>query len=68
MVYDDWFPYHPTDWIRTGQLILSGKSTPLGSKIVTFYATNQTAANKLKSVLAAHKKQMNLSRVEIIME
>lgn len=68
MVYDDWLTYHPDDWITVGKLSVSGETAPLGAAVVTFYATNQTAANKLKSVLAAHKKQMNLSRVEISME
>jgi len=55
MIYADWFPHLPGDWIAVGTLALAGDRHALGGAVVTFYATDPAAAERLRAALALYR-------------
>lgn len=56
IVYDTWFPYRPTNWIKVGELKLLEKRITPASDTVTFYATSEKKAHKLAEILIEQGK------------
>jgi hypothetical protein len=58
VIYDDWFPNHPSEWIRLGKLkLLRPKITPSGTE-VAFYARDNMAAARARLALNSFSKSL----------
>lgn len=54
MVYDDWLPDRPAEWIRVGQLSLPRDRVSLEGP-VSFYAVGVDAGRRLAAAMQAHR-------------
>jgi hypothetical protein len=51
MIYDDWFPAHPSTWRRLGELkLLRSRYTP-ASSTVAFYTTDEATFTEVRPLL-----------------
>jgi hypothetical protein len=50
-VYDEWFPEHPDNWIKVGELHMNIPKIATAFSNVAFYATDETSAQTLKEVM-----------------
>jgi hypothetical protein len=58
MIFEDWFPNRPAEWIRLGSLkLLRAKITPSDSE-VQFYARDSASAARARSALAAFSRSL----------
>lgn len=57
MIYNIWFKNVPSDWLKIATLRLNQKSLIIASKYVSFYAVDNTSADKMIRVLQEYAKQ-----------
>ncbi|HEX8593575.1 MAG TPA: hypothetical protein VF682_09885 [Pseudomonas sp.] len=53
-VYDEWFPEHPDNWIKVGNLHMQIPKIATAFSDVAFYATDATSAQTLKEVMQGY--------------
>jgi len=58
IIYDSWFPKHPTEWKKIAEMSLSRTSITLGAPVVSFYATNEQTFNEVRSKLVEFEKEL----------
>lgn len=55
IIYDNWFPERPKDWIRVATLTEPLPSYVAGNVQVAFYSTNPEAAARLRKIVEAYR-------------
>lgn len=66
IIYDSWFKYIPSNWIKVGELYLLGTRITPASSIVSFYATSKEHAMKLKNTLLEQRAQEDPERYRFL--
>jgi hypothetical protein len=62
MVYEEWFPQRPANWIKVGELKMTTPKIAAAGDTVAFYATDRASAGRLKSVMQAYEREVPLAR------
>lgn len=57
MIYDEWFPNRPNNWIKVATLYLNQQKITPFSSYVSFYAVDLISADKMMRVLQEYAKQ-----------
>ena len=58
MIYDDWFPQHPTEWVRIGTLKFTQMRVTAADSKVSFYATDAASAAAIRAALLEFEKTL----------
>ena len=66
IVYDEWFPDKPENWLKAGELKLTKPRITPASDVVVFYATDEKHLLKLKDELKSYRKEHPSKYYEII--
>lgn len=64
IVYDEWIPRRPANWIKVGTLQVKHKTTLIVDHL-SFYATDSVTVEKFKSVLHAYAQQKSFDQIEL---
>lgn len=67
-VYEEWFPEHPDDWIKVGELQMNVPKIATAFNHVAFYATDETSAQTLREVMQAYALEQPTGKYEFRFE
>ena len=56
MIYDDWFPQRPAEWVRVGTLKFSQKRITAAGSEVSFYASDAESVAPLREALESFRR------------
>lgn len=58
MIYDDWFPQHPADWVRVGTLKFTQIRVTASMSEVSFYATDGESVAAIRAALLEFERTL----------
>jgi hypothetical protein len=67
-VYEEWFPEHPDNWIKVGELQMNVPKIATAFNHVAFYATDETSAQTLREVMQAYALEQPTGKYEFRFE
>ena len=56
LIYEEWFPERPASWIKVGELKMTTPKVAAAYDSVAFYATDETRAATLKTVMQGYAR------------
>lgn len=64
-VYEFWFPDHPANWIKVGEMTLTTPKIAAAADSVAFYATDSASADRLRAVMQEYERETPQARFRI---
>lgn len=59
VIYDDWFPHKPDNWVKVADLKMSRPPVSTASDVVGFFAVSEESAARLKAVLTRYAAEQS---------
>lgn len=63
-IYEEWFPEHPDNWIKVGELQMHIPKIATAFNHVAFYATDEPSAQTLREVMQAYALEQPTGKYE----
>ncbi len=67
MVYEEWFPHRPRQWIKVGELRLAMANITLGGAVVSVYARSPAGAQRMAEVMSRPMHAHPGSRQQVVL-